>query len=274
MRTIIGVFALARGRTKHMLKGIASCTDGGGGATIQCSCVKPATALGFLFASSMACVIAVPAQAEDRLLGNCYPRNQFTLGGTGTTFASGEAEGKVEEVELEGPDPGNKNLGGAKVELNFRAEIEGNKTFEGALDVDIKWNDLSLTGGVRETKFSTGCAQELLTESQPGKLGGFEGEFEGGLVNFPFFNGTIKAGVGSVVVKKDESNPGKIEVDFSLQTGITCYEDNGLGESGDIELAKIALTNLSPRGFNIKNFARGEWSFPVGKNPRNCAGSG
>jgi hypothetical protein len=274
-----GRLAPARGRTNHMFEGIASCTDGGGGATIQRSGVKPATVLGFLFALSMAGVIAVPAQATDKdklsLRGNCYPDNQFTIAGTGKTFASGEAKGKVKEVELETPDPAHlkpvkvlvKNLGGAEVELNFKTVINGDKSFQGALDVEIKWNDPTRTGGVKETKFFSGCAQEVQTESQP-KLGGFEGEFEGGLVNFPFFNGTIKAGVGSVVVTKDESHSGKIEVDFSLQTGITCFEDNGLGDQvGDIELAKIALTNLSPNGFNINNFTRGEWSFPVGKSP-------
>ena len=139
------------------------------------------TFLGFLV-----CVVALlmatgPVSAGgDRKYAACYPENESVIcrNETGSTWASGKAEGKVEEVESEyfSEDPALvKDRGPASIELSFNAKIKGNNTgatttgdtstVEGNLDVTIEWKNRG-KAGVEETVFETGCAQEIETDRQ------------------------------------------------------------------------------------------------------------
>jgi hypothetical protein len=241
------------------------------------------TFLGFLV-----CVVALlmatgPVSAGgDRKYAACYPENESVIcrNETGSTWASGKAEGKVEEVESEyfSEDPALvKDRGPASIELSFNAKIKGNNTgptttgdtstVEGNLDVKIEWKDRG-KAGVEETVFETGCAQEIETDRQASlSVGEFEGEFEGSVKDFPGYPGTKKAAVASLVVKEDPDHKGKLEVDIAIELGYTSFENVG-GSGGttrgtdDIELDKIVLTNQNPGNFKINNDGlHGRWNF-------------
>lgn len=219
-----------------------------------------------------------PCFANDN--ADCYPENRAVLtaansdSGTdeiGPTWASGRASGTFEEIEAD--IRGNAtNLGGGRVSLEFSSQITGANTVaspgksEGHLKLEINWADPSKTGGVRETEFASGCVAEIQTahQSEFKHLGEVEAELEGGAQNFPFYPNTTKAAVASVVVKADPDNPGRVELDVSIELGYTCNE-NIYGGGNDIEFEKIAFKNLRPEDFHIKNTGSHTlYSQPVG----------
>jgi hypothetical protein len=251
------------------------------------------------FASALLIGFASPAFAfsfgSSGLRNDCYPENSFVANGAdeattglepGPTFAFGQAEGTVEEIEEDKLGNDAIVLGGGTLELEFGAKITGlnttnaNGAMQGRLKATVHWNSSnSNLGGVKETKFEAGCAQEIQTDHQGWDanhpeladpktgVGEFEGEYEGGVTDFPGFKGTTKPAVGSIAVMEDPDHAGKVEVDFVVELGMTCYEDNAFfpfGSLGDIEFEKISLKNLDPEEFHINNNGgiHGRWSFP------------
>jgi hypothetical protein len=220
--------------------------------------------------------------ASDEPRKDCYPENKSVILAAfsdiqadleGPTFAAGEAEARFEEIE--GDIRGTAvNFGPAKVEVEFAAKILGENTVAnpgtsvGRAKVNIYWYDTSKTGGVRRTTFETGCVQENQTGSQSTVyFGEYEGEFEGAAKTFPFYPYTSKAAVASIAVKEDPNHPGRAELDVVIELGFTCHE-NIYSSSADIEIGKIAFTNLNPKQFHINNNGtHGLWSFPVGCVP-------
>ena len=214
----------------------------------------------------VAFVIPTRLAADGGVKADCYPRH-ITVINPGDTSAKGEARGTNEEIEVEThgaiADYGPSNVG-----IDFKAAINGGIS-TGRAEVKIKWTT-PLTGGINETTFNSGCVQEIQTAYLTGTkgVGEFEGEYEGSVENFPGYPGTSKAAVLSIVVHEDPNTAGRLELDFTIELGYTCEENIFTGGDGDIELGKVALTNLSTEEFKITNSGQhGQWSFPDGFSP-------
>jgi hypothetical protein len=250
----------------------------------------------FFCAVDRVCAPFIGILDEGGLRADCYPDNSFVFDkaiddegtglATGPTFAFGEASGTVAEIDEDRLSNHGIVLGGGTLSLEFGAKITGLNTtdangfMKGGLKATIHWNSSnSNLGGVKETAFKAGCAQEIQTDHQDWDVnhseladpktgvGEFEGEYEGGVTDFPGYKGTTKPSVASIAVLEDGDHPGKVEVDFVVELGMTCYEDNSFfpfGSLGDIEFEKISLKNLDPEEFHINNNGgiHGRWSFP------------
>jgi hypothetical protein len=154
--------------------------------------------------------------------------------------------------------------------------LANNGTSTGRAKVRIKWNNTSLG----ETEFVSGCVQEISTHKPVITVGGdtpdAEVEYEGSVEDFPGYPGTVKTAVLSVVGKDDPDHPGKVELDFTIELGYTCFENVYTGGDGDIELGKVALANLDPEDFHINSMVgdHGRWSYPDQKtNSNSCVAS-
>jgi hypothetical protein len=216
----------------------------------------------------LAFAIPMRLAADGRSKGDCYPGNGVLIA-SGPTSAKGEAEGRLEEIETESHvpvvppalEPVGVDRGGAKVEIEFEANITGlnttanNGTSTGRAEVKIKWLNPLKTGGITETEFESGCVQEIETDAQTGTngVGEFEGEYEGTVKDFPGYPGTEKAAVLSIVVHEDADHTGRLQVDFTIELGYTCFENVYTGGDGDIELGKVTLKNLETDEFKITN---------------------
>jgi len=186
----------------------------------------------------------------------------------GATWASGEAKGNFEEVEVDrhGFTTEIFKATGAdvvKIDLEFDANITGLNTTNangkstGTAEVTFNWLSPTnaLLTGITKTVFHSGCVQEIETDHQAGgiKVGEFEGEYEGSVTDFPGYPNTTKAAVLSVVAHEDPDKPGRVAVEFNIELGYTCFEDVYVGGDGDIEFDKITLKNLEADEFKINN---------------------
>src|SRR5579872_2240936 len=123
---------------------------------------------------------------------DCYPGNTFNFA-SGETWAKGEAEGNVGEIETTRIAV-STNRGPAEIEIEFEAKIDDSGNSKGTAKLTVHWLDKSKTGGIEETTFESGCVVEVETDHQTGiSIGEFEGEFEGAVENFPGYKGTTKA---------------------------------------------------------------------------------
>jgi hypothetical protein len=192
---------------------------------------------------------------------DCYPGNGSTID-PGSTSTAGEGEGIVSSVESERHGVVT-NRGDAKVEIEFNAKINGNNTTgndaapTGRASVRIRWKDPTLTGGIEQTEFESGCVAEIQTDTTPtmdNSTPDAEVEYEGTVEDFPGYPGTKKAAVLSVVGMPDAAHPGRVELDFTIELGYTSFENVYMGGDGDIEVGKFALTNLeSEEAFHVMN---------------------
>ena len=224
----------------------------------------------------LAVAIPGPLAAGEGSRADCYPTNAFPmLNATGPTWASGEAQGTLEEVEVErhNGDVTPDLIENVKVQLEFNAKITGANTTNadgastGRAEVTFNWltHNSPLLTGINKTVFHAGCAQEIETDHQDGaiKIGEFEGEYEGTVENFPGYPNTSKAAVLSVMAHEDPDNPGRFSVEFNIELGYTCFENVYQGTTDDIEFDKITLKNLEADEFHINNVGRhGRASLP------------
>jgi hypothetical protein len=206
---------------------------------------------------------AVPMRlAANDSNGNCYPTNSsVSAAAQGATSAKGEARGALEEIEVERHGQISSNAAD-KVSIEFSAAITGANTTAnpgtatGRAEARVHWNN-ALAGGITETYFESGCVFEIGTAPQTGTkgVGELEVEYEGWVKDFPGYPGTRKAAVLSIVVTADANNPGKLELDFTIELNTDCLENVYVGGDNDIELGKVALPNLDPEEFKITNDA-------------------
>jgi hypothetical protein len=138
------------------------------------------------------------------------------------------------------------------------------------MTVTITWLDPSKTGGITQTVFHAGCVQSISTNNLTTlPIGEFDGVFEGPVENFPGYPATRKTAVARVQVVADPLNPGRVELDFEIELGYTCFLDVypfssniGTGE-GTIELQGVVINNLDPANFKINNNGtHGRASYP------------
>jgi hypothetical protein len=197
--------------------------------------------------------------------GDCYPGNGILVG-AGPTSANGEVNAHIVNINSNRHSPSDVSRGGADINLEFNANIGGlnssanNGTSTGGMTVTISWADPSKTGGIAQTVFHAGCVEFISTYNLAGfPIGGFDGVFEGPVENFPGYPKTSKAAVARVQVFPDPSNPGRVEVDFEIELGYTCFLDvypfsgnAGTGE-GTIEISDTIINNLDPEDFKINN---------------------
>jgi hypothetical protein len=242
--------------------------------------------VGLFVAFAIQCGVAAAGERND-----CYPTNSSVILNTevtgnppetGPTFASGEAERTLEEIEVNrhGILTDLMPVGGAEVEVEFKAAIDATGKSTGRVKIEIHWNT-PLADGTTETEFESGCVEEIETRqlrTPPPAYGEFEGEYEGTVENFPGYPGTSKAAVASIQVVEDADNPGKLEVDVSIELGYTCFENVYAttlpvppNEGTDIEFEKIALKGLDPADFNINNTGfHGRRSLPDQRSAGAC----
>jgi hypothetical protein len=228
----------------------------------------PRVCLGLLMLLLVALLIPARLTASEAAKSDCYPQNTLVID-SGDTSAKGEAAATVGEIDVETHSSGEPaHYGPSKVTVEFGAKIKDGKS-TGRAEVKIHWTN-PLTGGITDTTFVAGCVQEIQTASLTGThgVGEFEGEYEGLVKDFPGYPGTSKAAVLTIVVHDDPDHAGRIELDFTIELGYTCEENIYAGGDGDIELGKVALTNLGSDEFSITNSgAHGQWSFPDGFSP-------
>jgi len=202
--------------------------------------------------------------------GDCYPGNGVLIG-AGPTSANGEFSASVTNMDTNRHSTSDVSRGGANIDVEFNANIGGpnttgnNGTSTGGMTVTITWLDSSKTGGINQTVFHAGCVQSIVTTPN----GEFAGVFEGPVENFPGYPATRKTAVARVEAYPDPYNPGRVELDFEIELGYTCFVDVypfgsnvGTGE-GTIELEKVYINNLDPTNFKInKNGLHGRGSYP------------
>ncbi len=208
--------------------------------------------------------LAATASAAGTVRGNCYPENTVVID-PGATHANGTVFGyQLEEYEIERLGVETDHTENIAIAVDFRGDISASGKLSGFLNITITY-----PGGKPQTMFYSSCAQEIQTSTSTGNQGLFEAEFEGIVYDFPGYEGTGKPSVGSINVKRNDTEPSKVDVEVSIELGFTCYEDNtGLG---DIELAKVTLSNQNQSSFNITNAVHGAWSFPPGKDSQSCS---
>jgi hypothetical protein len=197
------------------------------------------------------------------LQSDCYPGNGVLIA-SGPTSARGEGKGTVVGISTDRHGTVT-DRGSAKVSLEFAAKITGanntanNGTSKGEAELNLHWLDTSKTGGITDTEFESGCVIEIET-GPDGKVGEFEGEYEGSVKNFPGYPGTSKAAVLSILVLEDPNHSGRLAVTFSIDLGYQCFED--VYNGNDITLGAATLDNLDPREFKITNVEHGRASLP------------
>ena len=220
----------------------------------------------------LAFAIPVPLAANGGSNGDCYPGTASAFA-SGATWASGEAKGNFEEVEVDrhGFTTEIFKATGAdivKIDLEFNAKLTGNTTSANGISTgtaEVTFNWLSPTNalltGITKTVFESGCVFEIETDHQNGgiKVGEFEGEWEGYVKDFPGYPNTTKAAVLSIVAHEDPDNAGSVAVEFNIELGYDCLENvytvsnNGPSDANDIEFDKITIKKLDAGEFKINN---------------------